>query len=134
MPDGESTIERDGDIIATGDFTIGLDDERPEVVMPGEVIQVGVSLGRWPGPIHADTPLRLYAVALPNRRIWGPAAPILRALLNSGWKPHDATTDVLTPLPGAPLRPRAVEPRWKLWKNKELRKPSLPPPPRLASP
>lgn len=128
VPDGGASVEKDGVTIATGDIAIGLDDDRPEVVMPGQVIQVGVSLTRWPGPVHADEPLRLYAVALPNRRIWGPAAPILRALLNGGWNPVDAPPEALTPLPGAPFRPKAVEPRWKLWTHKELRKPSLPPP------
>lgn len=128
VTEGQAEIVKEGMTIATGNFTLGLDDDRPEVVLPGQVIQLGVSLSRWPGPVHADEPLRLYAIALPNRRVWGPSAPILRALLNSGWKPSDAAPEVMRPLPNAPVRPKAVEPWWKLWADKELRKPSLPPP------
>jgi hypothetical protein len=126
-PEGEAEIEKDGVTLASGQFELGLDDERPVVVMPGQVAQFRVSLTRWPGPIHADEPLRAYVVDSHDRLTWGGTAP-LRVFLNEGWRPEEATPDVLKPLPGAPIRPTAVEPRWKLWKPKELRRPSLPPP------
>ena len=77
LPDGEATISKDGVTIATGNFTIGLDDGRPEVVLPGQVIQLGVSLRRWPRPIYADEPLRLYASHCRISGYVGPAAPLL---------------------------------------------------------
>jgi hypothetical protein len=128
-PDGETEIEKDGVLIATGKFALGLEDETPTVVMPGHVGQFYASLSKWPGPIYADEPLRSYVVDSNDHLIWGPAAPVLRVLLNDGWKPPaDTDPDLLLALPGAPLRPEPVEPRWKVWKPKELRKPSLPPP------
>jgi hypothetical protein len=128
-PDGQAEIQKDGVLIATGRFELGLEDENPAVVMPGQVEQFRVFLSGWPGPIHADEPLRSYVVDSHDRVSWGPAAPVLRVFLNEGWKPPDDTDPaVLSPLPNAPLRPDPVEPRWKVWKPKEFRKPSLPPP------
>jgi hypothetical protein len=128
VSEGRVEIQKGGVTIATGLFTLGLADEEPRVVKPGEVARFPVSLSRWPGPVHADEPLRLHVVDSHERETWGPAIPVLRVFLNAGWQPPGADEDVTAPLPDAPIRPSAVEPRWKLWKSRELRRPSRPPP------
>lgn len=76
--------------------------------------------------IHADYPFRAYVVDLSGRRIWGEAAPIMRMLFGS--EPPLTETDPvelrrLFEPPRPDLRPAKVEPRWKLWKRRELRVP-----------
>jgi hypothetical protein len=77
--------------------------------------------------IHADQPLRVYASDARGRKVWGEAAPVVRMLV--GQNPPLQPTDpeslrrLLEPTPER-LLPGAVEPRWKLWKRRELRDPS----------
>jgi hypothetical protein len=75
--------------------------------------------------VHADQPLRVYAIDARNRRVWGPAAPYVRlavgenppieesddAAVKSCLQPDDTKRD-----------PWPVEPGWKVWKPRELRR------------
>jgi hypothetical protein len=74
--------------------------------------------------IHADQPLRVYAIDGRNRRIWGDAAPYFRDLIGHNLPiPEDdeAGNRFLRP-DGETRHPWPVEPRWKLWKRQELRR------------
>jgi len=76
--------------------------------------------------IHADFPLRVYAVDIRHRRIWGDAAPIVRMLVGENPPLHDSDSEELKRLfipPKPELRPSQVEPGWKIWKRCELRRP-----------
>jgi hypothetical protein len=128
-PDTEAEIRHPGSgvVVATGSIDLTLSEEPTVVAAHGGVHQFRVSLKGWPGPFHADEPLRAYVIdSHRNKATWGPAQPILRMLLRNGWKPGDAAPENLDPAPG-PIRPKPVESRWKLWKPKELRRPPLPP-------
>jgi hypothetical protein len=91
----------------------------PAVIMPGQASRFCRSLTEWPDFIHADDPLRPFAIDMRSRVVWGAAFPWLRDFLNSGWKPQGADPAFLTLAP-RPARP--VEPSWKLWKPASLRK------------
>jgi hypothetical protein len=75
---------------------------------------------------HADFPLRVYAVDERDRRVWGSAGPVVRDLVG----PNPPLTDddpealkaLFRPLE-EPQYPAQIEPRWKLWKRRELRNP-----------
>jgi hypothetical protein len=76
--------------------------------------------------LHADLPLRLYAIDIHGRRIWGKAAPITRMLLGEDPPLRDDDPPGVKMLLGPsekPLFPAQVEPRWKVWKRRELRRP-----------
>jgi hypothetical protein len=76
--------------------------------------------------VHADQPLRLYARDIRGRRVWGQAVAVVRLLFG----PEPALDQMpvesrkLFETPEAPLFPGKVEPRWKLWKKRELRRPT----------
>jgi hypothetical protein len=123
---GEIRDPESGALMATGIVELTLSQEPTVVPAHGGVRQFRWSLTEWPGPFHADEPFRAYVIdSYRNRPTWGPAAPVLRMLLNNGWKPSGASADMLKPAP-QPIRPQPVEPRWKLWKHKDFRKPPLP--------
>jgi hypothetical protein len=73
--------------------------------------------------IHADQPLRVYAIDGRNRRIWGAAAPYFRHLIGDNPPiPDDDVAGKRFLLPDGKTRaPWPVESRWKLWKRRELR-------------
>jgi hypothetical protein len=128
-PDTEAEMSYPGSGIVIGSGRIDLNlSEGPTVVAAhGGVHQFRKSLSTWPAPLHADDPFRVYVIdSYKNRPTWGPAVPILRMLLNTGWQPPGASPESLEPAPG-PIRPKPVEPRWKVWKHKDFRKPPLPP-------
>ena len=127
--EGEAEIRHpeSGEVVGSGTIDITLSEEPTVVAAHGGVHRFRTPLSEWPGPFHADDPLRAYVIdSHRNEPTWGPAPPILRMLLNYGWHPAGASPDVLEPAPNAPVRPKPVEPRWKLWRPKELRKPPLP--------
>ena len=76
--------------------------------------------------------MRLYAIDARGRTSWGMAAPVIRMMVGDRppVEPGDSEImkQLLTPSP-EPLLPAAVEPWWKLWKRRELRKPSAYRPP-----
>jgi hypothetical protein len=76
--------------------------------------------------LHVDFPLRLYAIDIQGRRIWGAAAPVIRMLFGDDSPLQDDDPDdvkrAFEPL-DRPLYPTKVEPGWKLWKKRELRRP-----------
>ena len=76
--------------------------------------------------IHADQPLRVYAIDGRNRRVWGTAAPHFRDLIGDNPPiPDDDEASKRFLLPDGETRePWPVEPRWKLWKRRELRRSS----------
>lgn len=115
-----------GAVAGSGTIDLTLSEEPTVVAAHGGVHQFRAQLRDWPGPFHADEPLRAFVIdSYSNRPIWGPAQPLLRMLLNTGWKPSGASPEVLRPASG-PIRPKPVEPRWKVWKQKDFRKPPLP--------
>jgi hypothetical protein len=76
--------------------------------------------------IHADFPFRAYAVDIRNRRIWGGAGPVMRMLFGDNPPLEEGDPEDLKALfdpPRPDLLPAQVEPRWKLWKKRELRDP-----------
>lgn len=96
----------------------------PRVIAAGELAEFEKSLSEWPGIVHADDPLRAYAVDSHGRTSWGSAMPLLRLLVAHGWKPAKISDPrLLEPIPG-PKIVKPVEPRWKLWVDKSLRKPT----------
>jgi hypothetical protein len=116
-----------GVVVGRGEPELTLSTTPTVLAAHGGVHQFRMTLEEWPGPFFADEPLRAYVVdSHKNRPTWGPAPPLLRMLLNNGWQPSGAAPESLEPAPH-PIRPQPVEPRWKLWKEKELRKPPLPP-------
>jgi hypothetical protein len=76
--------------------------------------------------LHADFPLRAYAVDARGRRTWGGAAPMIRLMVGDDPPLQDEDPEdfkvLFRPLADHPL-PWQVEPSWKIWKRKELRKP-----------
>jgi hypothetical protein len=89
---------------------------------PFDATDAVLQSGAW-----ADEPLRLFARDIHGRRIWGRAARMIRMLFGPG---ADEST-VPAPLqsifrspPKEHLLPAQVEPGWKVWKRRELRKPS----------
>ena len=119
-----------GAVMGTGDLELTLSQDPTVIAAHNGVHQFRTSMTQWPGPFHADEPLRAYVIdSHKNRPTWGPAKPVLRMLLMAGWEPSDASPESLQPAP-RPMRAKPVEPRWKLWKHKELRKPPILYPPR----
>lgn len=57
-----------------------------KVLDPGEMVKFEHDFGLdgFPSLVHADFPLRVYARDLNRRFVWGPAAPIIRHVVNSG--------------------------------------------------
>lgn len=90
---------------------------------PGEMKHFGLVLTEWPGDmVHADYPLRGYAVGSHGKTCWGYSRPFLREMLNSKWQPpKDAPKHLLLPYKGE-LKSMPVYASWKLWKPKYLRK------------
>lgn len=128
-PDTEAEIVHpdSGAVVGSGPIDLTLSHEPTVIAAHGGVHQFRTSLSRWPGPFHADEPLRAYVIdSYKNRPTWGPAPPIFRMLLVNGWRPSGASPESLEPAPG-PIRPKPVEPRWKVWKPKDFRKPPFPP-------
>jgi hypothetical protein len=70
---------------------------------------------------HVDFPLRVYADDARGQRIWGKAAPVTRMLVGGGPCPQDFPPYLWDPT-SEPLEPARVEPRWKLWTRRELRR------------
>jgi hypothetical protein len=123
--DSELDIEdMEGVHLFSGKQDLGMEEE-PKVVMPGEVAQFRISLSAWPGVVvHADDPVRAFAVDSRDRTTWGPAAPISRDFLNHGWKPSGVPDSRLLEPSPTPRVASPVEPRWKIWKPRTLRKPT----------
>jgi hypothetical protein len=74
--------------------------------------------------LHADLPLRAYAVDERRRYVWGDAAPVVRWMVGPNPPLTDEDPDELKALfrpLDEPLHPAQVEPRWKVWKRRELR-------------
>jgi len=70
---------------------------------------------------HVDFPLRAFADDARGRRIWGEAAPIVRMVVGGGPCPDGFPRHLWEPT-SKPLEPAQVEPKWKLWKARELRR------------
>ena len=91
------------------------------LVPPGEVVSFRHELLNWLKNVHADFPLRAFAIDSKKRAWWGGAAPMLRRLLQTGWEPpEDAPEELLEPAGLVEAVP--VEPIWKVWKPKGQRK------------
>ena len=75
--------------------------------------------------LHVDQPLRLYAVDMRNRRVWGAAFPVHRLMVAANPNPRQfpqMEPRLFEPL-ATPLLPQKAEPRWKLWVRRDLRNP-----------
>jgi hypothetical protein len=112
---------RVSDGIAEIDFPFN---DQPFFMEAGEVRRFAGAPDFLSHGIHADAPLRVYAVDARNRRVWGAAAPFVRHMLGSD-PPIDAederTKRLIRP-DGIERSPWPVESRWKLWKRRELRR------------
>lgn len=85
-----------------------------KLIPPGEVADFTHQLLEWPYAVHADFPLRGYAVDSKGRTWWGGAIPMLRRLLQTGWQPPEGTpSEALAP--GGHIDAVPVAPRWKWW-------------------
>ena len=89
--------------------------DAPVLVDAGRLAAFTLPLDRWPENTFADEPLRAYVIDAQGRRAWGPAAPVLRLLLNGGWKPRGLDPRMLDSGLGEIKTPR-VYPRWQVWK------------------
>lgn len=102
-------------------------DGPPKVLAPGELARFEYDFVRdgFPTLVHADFPLRVYARDLRGRFVWGPAAPMIRLIVSeTGLRfPRPPDPLMVEPLPGAPLKPRPVYARWKIWHPLGLRDP-----------
>lgn len=125
LADGTATLE-DGQ---TFGFRRWLKlDGPPKVLAPGEMVKFEYDFVRdgFPNLVHADFPLRVYARDLRGRYVWGPAAPMIRMIVrDKGLRfPHPPDPLMVDPpLPGAPLKPRPVYARWKVWHGLAVREP-----------
>jgi urease beta subunit len=70
---------------------------------------------------HADVPMRPYVVHA-DRRTYGTTFAPYRELLIQGWKPETPPPPEALEPRDPPLRTKPVEPRWKLWKPRSLRR------------
>jgi hypothetical protein len=91
---------------------------------------------RWQVPpsldLHADTPIRPFADYGIRRRAWGEPFAYFRVLFAMGWRPASPPAHFLDDRAG--VKAKAVEPRWKLWKPRHLRRDTAPRPlPDLAA-
>lgn len=121
--DHEVTMSKPGARGMSGKVRLNLDAGQHRLPAPGGTTQYVLALAHWPNPLfHADLPLRPYVVDSGRRTHWAGAAPILRSLLNFGWEPPaDTPPMLLKPITEA-VEVSPVEPPWKLWKPKGLRK------------
>jgi len=87
------------------------------LVPPGEVAEFKRELTQWPPNVAADFPLRGYAIDSRNRTWWGAPIPLLRRLLDVGWRPPEGTPPELLE-PAGIIDARPVAPRWKIWTPK----------------
>lgn len=136
--DAETELSKDGIVFAAGKIEHDLSGGALATVAPGGVARFRRSVAEWPGMIHLDTPVRPYVVDSHGRTTWGEALPMMRLLVHTGWRPQGTVDPRLLESSGNPVTPSPVEPRWKLWKPRSLRKPSpLPrfpdPPPDLST-
>jgi hypothetical protein len=128
-PDSEVEIAHPvtGAVAASGSIDLTLSEEPTVIAAHGGFHRFRTALNEWPTPVFADDPLRPFVIdSHTNRPTWGPALPLLRMLLNNGWRPSGARAELLEP--HGPVKPKPVEPRWKLWKSQDQRNPPLPPP------
>lgn len=111
-------------IVNTAPFKIRWDDGTPVMLKPGELHQFAHDLTDWPDPmIHADSPMRSYAVDSHGRKSWGSPSPFLRMMMGWGWQPKGVVDTRLVEPMDEPLIAEPVTPRWKLWKPKGERLP-----------
>jgi len=99
--------------------------DRPTFFEAGETKQFVLPVTQIDAP-HVDSPLRCFAVDARGRYVWGTAAAVLRYAFGSDIpvKP-DAPEHVMRFLAARDETelPDQVEPRWKVWKKRELRNP-----------
>jgi hypothetical protein len=75
--------------------------------------------------VHADQPLRAYAVDARNRRVWGSAAPYVRLAFGENPPIEESDDEAIKrglTRDDKAREPWPVEPRWKLWRRRELRR------------
>lgn len=118
---GDSGEESPG--VAEIDFPFS---ERPFFIEAQEMRQFAGTPDILTYGIHADQPLRVYAIDGRNRRVWGEAAPYFRDLIgdNPPIPGDDEAANRFLVRDGKTRHPWPVEPRWKLWKRRELRRSS----------
>jgi hypothetical protein len=95
---------------------------------PGEAKHFDATVPVLRMGVWTDEPLRAYAIDIRGRRLWGPAAPVVRILFGPDPPldklPDELRTILTTDTPEAFRLPAQVQPQWKLWKGRELRRPS----------
>jgi hypothetical protein len=99
--------------------------ERPFFMEANETRQFAAFPDIFGEGVHADQPLRAYAIDARNRRVWGPAAPYVRLAVGENppiEESDDASMKSCLQRDDKQRGPWPVEPRWKLWKRRELRR------------
>jgi len=118
--DGESEPYGTG----TGEITFT---DGPVFLEAGKTVRVTMMPDIDTYGVHVDFPLRVFAVDIRGQRLWGDALPIMRMLFGDDpplLADEPADFRALFEPPRPDLLPAQVEPSWKLWKRRELRKPS----------
>jgi hypothetical protein len=115
-------IQAEGGARTTAVLSYDLKQE-PFFLEAGETEHFELGAGHdWLLAVPLDQPLRAYAVDARERKVWGRALPVLRIFLQYGWQPPPKWSPQVQS-PQERLLPERVEPRWKLWKRRELRNP-----------
>jgi hypothetical protein len=122
--EGEATLEKDGIVFGTGKLEHDLSGGALTVVSPGGVARFRWEVDGWPSMLGLDDPVRPYVIDAHGRTTWGDAYPLTRFITSAGWRPAPGTVDPrLLKQAEGPVTPSPIEPIWKFWKPKYLRKP-----------
>jgi hypothetical protein len=115
------------EVLHTGVGEVGCIVERAIFLEAGESKEFDATMNVIGMQGWADKPLRLYARDIYGKRVWGGASRAVRQLFGPN-PPLDRLPDELRvmlekPTPPEHQWPGKVEPRWKVWKKRELRDP-----------
>jgi hypothetical protein len=117
----EILSKQHGKLFGTATYQFKMID-KPILLDPGVVHEATAVVPDAPdNGYHVDFPLRAYAVDARGRRVWGEAAPIVRMIFEDGPCPPELPSHLWNKT-HEPLQPARVEPKWKLWKKRELRR------------
>jgi hypothetical protein len=129
--EGERDLEitsQSGELVGTtrGEMTFKLAPEDPVFLEAGKLGEWVRPLASFPRTFHSYKPLRAYAMDARGRRVWGGAGPVIRMMVGDNPPIESDDPPELMEMFAVPQKrylPAKVEPRWKLWVRKELRKP-----------
>lgn len=89
--------------------------DKPLLLSPGATEIFRLDMNNGPLPVHADTPLVIYARAATGRGAVGPETS-LRRLLEGGWQPPAGSDPkLLDPLPSG-IKVKSAQRWWRWWR------------------